>query len=438
MINKSFIGKITLSFNASSKTEEVTGDLSFDEGVIKGSLKTNTSEQILPINCTYTGTAISSSSINTVIVQAFSGLPNFIAGLTYTGNHSNYEVITLAVSGVSSDGLVTITGNLTITTNSTGFYSDASGVTDTTETYSLSKVKINTKRNPWDNIAFISGVERIGEETNYDLKKKILRAGHNGMDTTYEGLIYAISIELGLSVEDSLEIHEKKGAYTSVDTPSYPLLVCDGAFLRLFYNHYLTENIDFDIEIPLRTDDSITTINDVAAYINTNSTYFGATVHSLGTLPAHCLMIKTNETIQSYDLEASTRIDLTGVNVVRDSIRFSSTSTFYNHVQSVAYVVAPGDYYVNYDNGILTSQLLPEAGTQVTYRWLEFPFKFKASPVSILAFNTRAMERLIFNQEFVYNDTNDPSEATINTYPTEKGMIYITDLLKKHKVLWGK
>jgi hypothetical protein len=109
-----------------------------------------------------------------------------------------------------------------------------------------------------------------------------------------------------------------------------------------------------------------------------------------------------------------------------------------HEVPSKQYVVKHGDYYIDYDNGILHSMDMPNAGTLIDYDYLEFPFRMDGSPIAVNKIGSRAMNRYMFNQIMIDSNAVDPEDMTVDGHPKQRTLDLITELLDKSKNMWGE
>ena len=435
MASYSLEGTLVFTYNLVPTTFDVEGNIRLSGSDIFGvfHLVDTVVDQYVPIRATYDGNVVSATSKTFVFRKEVFGLPDDL-------------VLSCDVLGTLGEpGTIAITGtNLLVTINYKSVDQDVSEgkteeeslevVADTFET--VIPTRVNVKHDNFLNTAAVLGVTVLPEDTNQEIKTKILRAASETRNSTYTGLINAISQDLNLTKTQVLRI-TNRADYDGTSTTG--VVEVDGGFIRLFTEKFSNEDYNLDLEVTIR--EGLSTISELADYINANSNAFSALVLSNETLAPKALMIQSNvKDVYTEILESTSHIKLENENLVPGSVRFSNSKVFKKEVVSQDELLDNGDFYIDTTNGVVLTVSMPELGDFVSYQYIEWPFELYASDVIIQQMNSRALHRHIFIQEDAIEPlTKDPTLQTLDGVLTNDGAELISELLVISKqTYWGK
>lgn len=285
--------------------------------------------------------------------------------------------------------------------------------------------------NSLDEHGVLLDLPRIPGEKNKDYKARLLDVGVNRASSAYSGLLNGITRELGMSYYDVIEIGFSA---TPLDTSYIPTMVVDHTSL-IIYEDYLTELIELEVEL---FDKNITgaahTIDDVAIAINT-TTHFTATILDATKSSDDALTLihqDSNIEVPGESIPASNRFFIKNTNLIQGTISFSEIDVFFNEVTSPNPVLmTPGDYYIDSATGEVVCKSVPSGLGAVSYRYVDMPFKLKASPVIIKDVNDDKFKTRLFDQ--VINHNGD----SFNGLPNSVNVDIIKEVLGIRGLYWG-
>lgn len=295
--------------------------------------------------------------------------------------------------------------------------------------------RVNVKQDPFINLANLMGITVLDDDTNQDLKEKLYRTTKDQRNSSYEGIINALSQDLRLPKEAFIRL-ESNTTYDTISTIN-PVIECDGGFLRIYQVKMDNENYILDLEIHLR---DISNIQQLVEIINQRVPYLVATIIAYPELPAYSLMRQSNiKTIRQEPLEITTLIKVDGSNILQGSIKFSNQQVFLNEVQYENAVLRPGDYYIDYQDGFIHPYSLPSLGDSVWYQTYTWPFEMIGSAAIVNEISSQSFQRYMFDQ-IPINDLpiKDITQLMTNGAPTQMGLETIDRLLNVAALYWGK
>jgi len=285
--------------------------------------------------------------------------------------------------------------------------------------------------NQFDEYALLVGLRRLKGEKNWSLKRRTLDVFARHANSSYQGLIYGITRELGLSLFKPLIINpvvDINGVFLAND----PYVYIDGTFLYL-YSDYSTKSLEIKLNIyePGGHFEHLTKIVD---YINDNSDYFEASVVSgyEYTKSATFLNQSNRILIKGEALPITTKFQLDNRYIVNGSILFNEKDTLRQEVENENEVIARGQYWINYTKGIMRAFTYPSLGTNIRYEYTVYPFHLVASPVILQDINSTSFKIQLFEQILSTNGNY------LNGNVTELGADIINELYSVTPMYWGK
>lgn len=437
MANFKLEGTLVFNYQGSPTSYDVEGNLKLDGTDLFGVFHVDSGgvNQYVPIRTSYDGTTATASDRTMVFRKETFGLSDdLVLSCDIVGTVGEPSVFTITGTGLVVT--VTVTSIDQVVNTSYGAAETVASMTPTT--YEIpTPTRVNLKHDPFLNTAAILGVSVLPEDSNQQIKQKILRAASETRNSTYEGLVNSVSQDLNLDKTEVIRITRKGVTYEDEGTPG--VIEVDGGFLRLYTEKFDNENFNLDLEVSIRQ--GLSTISDLVTYINNHSAAFEATTLDKEYTDPKTLMIQSNiKDVFTETLESTTHIKLEHDHIVPGSIKFSNSNIFKKEVGSQAELLDGGDFYPDTENGVIWGVSLPELGDFISYKYVEWPYELVSSDVVINTMDSRALRRHIFTQNSTTElQTKDPTQLTFDGLPTMEGAGLIAELLlKSANTMWGK
>lgn len=206
----------------------------------------------------------------------------------------------------------------------------------------------------------------------------------------------------------------------------------------ILYKDYTNErNFQLERSIDLRED--VKFHADVVNEINTLE-YFEA--ENLTTVKesyfAFSLKKQSSEHVVIKEIvPVSNFFKLENSSIKQGSIKFTESNVFLRETNEDEVSERPGNYFVDYSNGIVISNSTPSGVGTVSYTWSEFPFTVIQSPVVVNALPDRDTQDFLFNQiqMDIYDNARD---KYISGQPNADMIENIAELLNVKPQNWGK
>ncbi len=299
--------------------------------------------------------------------------------------------------------------------------------------HQIDVVGIPTSRvafNAFDEHGLLIGLPRLKGESNASYKHRLLDVFVHRANSTYNGLIYAITRDLGLSLFYGAQINPKvhpDGSFQAAD----PYIKIDGIYIYL-YSDYANGILDYQIDRyePGGNWEHLIRLVD---YIN-QSAYFEASIET-GVDPWTRSMVLMNQSsrirVLAENVPSTNHFQLEHSRVVSGTLFFSDRNIFATEVTSSALLTTTGEYYVDYQNGIVFSYSQPVLGTTARYSYTAYPFQALASPVILYDINGNFKSKL-FKQE------RQDDGTFVDSIPTRTGVDIINEIMSVYPAYWGK
>jgi hypothetical protein len=289
--------------------------------------------------------------------------------------------------------------------------------------------------NAFDYFGMLLGLSRIRGEKNADYRKRLWDVYVNRANATQEGLINGITRELGLRQFDALTV-----SYTGPSTNSPRVIVRD-VQIELYSNWNLVDESISPNEMDGEAIDIYTRSSD-AYYVGglveeiNNSSYFQAAIEngvSEKALSACILDQDSRRWVETESLKPLYKNILEYQNIVPGTLTFSAkgAEAFVLQVASEDKVVSPGEYYVDYDSGLVVSYDVPLEDIQCRYMYDELPLTLTASPVILHEFGSSYFRSKVFEQIIQSDGTY------VDGLPLDAAIKYINELMAAKGMLWG-
>ena len=305
-----------------------------------------------------------------------------------------------------------------------------------------------SSKNDLDAHGLLLGLRRLKGETGDEYYKRLrsvipLRAGAN-----QEGLVHGVTRELGLEEKIALKIEPLSfnGKYIA----SAPHVSISSTKIIL-YSKYLSEtDYTVDVEVDIFDHGDGYLLKDLLAELQLAS-YFTAELmtgttgeeKSCGLIPKESITIVEKEVVPNYKY-----FYLQNDDIVPGSLTFKDKITFETELSSeiadavdggvtlsfsvTTPVTSPGEYFVDYAEGVIESYLVPSDISTCRYAYRDFPLYAKWSPVSVYSLRDEEYREKIFEDEVALDD------QTVDGLVTDEGRQVYSEIFNKAPSLWGK
>lgn len=285
--------------------------------------------------------------------------------------------------------------------------------------------------NELDRIGLLLGLPRLEEEKNSVYKRRLFDVLVNRADSSYLGLINGITRELGLNIVDTMRIIPIQDSNGDFLAP-VPAIVFDETKCYL-YNDFSEGDILLTID-RFEQDEGAWTLGELRDTINTTAKYSATILDGVDT-NLRSMMIynqKSHDIVPSEEISGSgIVIKLENRNIVQSSLVISSENLF-NRVSSQINLTKRGDFYVDYQSGIVYSYASAAPGDTIRYQFVRDNFIVKSSPVIIHSIQSADFRTKMFEQIL------DGEGDSVNGLPTPLGADIINELLSVYPTSWGK
>lgn len=274
--------------------------------------------------------------------------------------------------------------------------------------------------NEFDSQGLLLGLPRLRLERNPEYKWRLLDVFVHRASSTYEGLIYGITRELGLKVIEALRI---------VPDPflTMPAVIFEGTLCTLysdFENGVVVGQFDrFEI------DGGSYTLSELITNINATGSFTATLLDdAYGEDRSMTIFNQTSvEIVVQEELSGKgARVKLDNENLIPGTIGITS-SNLVERVYSQTELNSPGRYYIDLEAGLILTTVAPEPGSLIRYQWRNDDFVVEASPVIIHNLQSDNFKSKMFE------------EVASGVYgrPTVLGADIINELLTVFPSSWG-
>ena len=306
-----------------------------------------------------------------------------------------------------------------------------------------------------DEIGLILDLKRIPGERNKEYRERLYRVFTRPTDSTYQGMLNAITYELGLNFHDLISI-DFIGGPTDVglaagETPQPRVTLKDGVLT--LYGHYINEDDNMIVQIDNKPQINLRKIeyadpNDLLDAINSTTTFLATDLDIQGHIDGTggpALRADWSYTIANDDsnvwitqevVPSSTRFFLANSPINEGQFFFDERRIFKTSKESENDLTQPGDFYLDLSTGEVVVASLPSGLGTVRYQYRNLPVYLEASPVSLGYIGSLEMQRYFFTQ-LELSLFDNPLERFINNIPTDEGVEIINELYRASKNFWG-
>jgi hypothetical protein len=294
---------------------------------------------------------------------------------------------------------------------------------------SVDTPKARTAWNQFDEHGLLVGLTRLKGEHNWQFRRRISDALVHAANSAYQGMVYGMTRELGLSLSYPLVVNPKRSQNGSFLAPD-PYILFDGVWLYL-YSDYANGLLDFQIDRH-RAGNNYEHLNQLVDLINTTAFFeaeLTATEHQY--VRSMAVLNQSNRLMLTEPVQPSTRFKLRYPYVVPGSVYFSDLHVFASRKIGAAAVTNVGDFHIDYQKGIVTVYTVPSVEAFVRYQYVPYPFKPVASPVVLHDINQDNFRVKMFEQILQDDGTYE------HGLPTELGVDVINELMSVKPMYWG-
>jgi hypothetical protein len=284
--------------------------------------------------------------------------------------------------------------------------------------------------NEFDRFGDLLDLKRLEGEDNARYKQRLAEVMVRRANSTYLGLIYGITRELGLRMLDVLEIVP---VVDGSGNPVYPQPAIEFIDTKCYiYEDYDTQTPDITID-RFDRDSAGWTLQGLAEQINASG-IMGATLLADAEPQAKSMTIYNQSnigTITDYDIsEAGIQIVLPDTNLIAGTVAITSNNLL-RRVATANDLTRSGDYFINLEDGTIIATDSPAPGSTIRYQYREDRLIVIASPVIIHNLQSDDFKTKMFKQL-------EDEQGQYSGLPTELGADIINELLSVYPSLWGR
>jgi hypothetical protein len=286
--------------------------------------------------------------------------------------------------------------------------------------------------NSFDYTGNMVGIERLQEEGNVDLKKRIWDASVNPSGTVYQSLMNGLTRSFGFLKKEILEITLKNNS--SGDQIAFsPRIDILANKIILYKTWHPNGNNIIDKEIrTYKSEDSGYWLIDLVSEINSSECFSCSIIDNIrGNTHSSSLIRKSSHIYVSEELiKQSKQNIMNNKNIVRGTVVFEDKENFIDEVESSP--TSNGEYHIDYENAVIESYNIPNIRTYCSYHANNFPLKIEYSPIQVFSINDDNYMDELFNKDIL--DSNEE----INSLPNEEGTIIFNKIFNNVKTFWGE
>jgi hypothetical protein len=282
-----------------------------------------------------------------------------------------------------------------------------------------------------DEHGLLLGLSRQQLETNAHYKNRLSQIFSRRSNSTYNGLVYGITRDLGLDLFDAIFINPKLSSNNDWIAPD-PYIEFDGIYVRL-YSDYYNKTLDMELD-RFEKGGHYEVYERLIQRINQSAYFTAGSYAGLDTFTSSMTIMNqsSRKEIAAEPIPISKKFKLSNERLCKYTVFFSDRNIFDNEVATTNLVLSYGDYHVDYITGIITTYSIPISGISVRYSYTIYPFQTIASPIILSETNNNNFKPAMFNQ--VLQDDGTYTNGTLN----ELGTDILNELLTVYPSYWGK
>lgn len=273
--------------------------------------------------------------------------------------------------------------------------------------------------NEFDKFGLLLGAPRLNLETNDRYKQRLFDVFIHRSNSSYLGLIYGITRELGYSLYESISIEPTDEAL-ALGQPTIQFIDTR----CIISSGLLTSNLELD---RWEIDGGSYTLAELITSINASGV-FTATLMTGVEENNRAMGIFEQENFELALLEdiVTPMQKLKNINIIENSISIVSNQIT-ERVETYELLVQNNQYYIDTINGIFYSISSPEEGTKIKYRYRKNNFITTSSPIIISNLQSETFKKKLYLQE-----------NGENTILSQFGADIVNELLSVFPTGWGE
>jgi hypothetical protein len=298
-------------------------------------------------------------------------------------------------------------------------------------TYTLTP-EFQNVHNQLDSLGLLLGLPRVEEEKNVDYRQRLYDVFVHRANSTYLGLIYGITRELGLSLFEAIRIQPILAG--DIPLGSNPVITFEETKCKIYSDISDEENglvisLDrFDLNGGYYSfNELIDAINDTGYFTATLQSGVNGNTRSMQIYNQSTITLVNSETIAATD----NIVTLANKKLIEGSILVSS-SMVTDRVASQNLITKSYQYYIDKENGILYTGTVPESSATIRYKYRNDDYYAMASPIILHNLQSDDFKAKMFEQILLTDNTY------ANGAPTVLGAEIVNELLSVYGSYLGK
>lgn len=294
-------------------------------------------------------------------------------------------------------------------------------------TYNLTPT-VHAVFNELDSHGLLLGLPRLVGETNAAYKQRLMDVMVHRAGSSYQGLIYGITRELGLSITDAVTIEPVLDG-DGIPLVTFPAVVFQDTKCFL-YENYITETVLLEIDRFEQLDGSFN-LQGLVDTINATGMYT-AVLHGNPLMRSLCIWNQSSVGLITSENISNTgiRIRLAHTNLVPGTISIESPNLLIR--KSSSNNLQSQEYFIDETSGTIISAQVPADGSIVRYKYRIDSFTAQASPIIIHNLQSADFKKKMFE---LVTDSDGNEQLGL---PTELGADVINELLSIYPTNWGQ
>jgi hypothetical protein len=275
-----------------------------------------------------------------------------------------------------------------------------------------------------DDFGLLLDLPRIEGERNPSYKQRLFDVFTNRANSSYSGLINGITRELGLSLYHAMTITpvlDNNGATVGEN----PAISFEETKCYIYSDWTDSSSGLVDTIDRYEKTGGAWSYEELVSVIN-SSDYMYAAIQSDISQYLRSMTIFNQKSIKLVTSEELSKgsivINLDNQNLLSSSVSVSSSNMF-ERVDSQLEVIKDGQYFIDYDLGIVYTKEVPANGSVIRYEYRDDNFEVWASPVIIHGLSSSDFKEKMFEQILMENGTYE------NGAPTGLGADLINELM---------
>lgn len=284
-----------------------------------------------------------------------------------------------------------------------------------------------------DQFGLLLDLPRIEGERNPSYKRRLFDVFTNRANSSYRGLINGITREIGLSLYHAMTVTPVLNPDgTTVGTN--PAISFDETKCYIYSDWTDSSSGLVDTIDRYEKTGGAWSYEELVSSINTSG-YMYAAIQSDVSQYLRSMTIFNQKSIGLVTSEELSKgsivINLDNQNLLSNSVSISSSNMF-ERVDSQLDMIKDGQYFIDYDLGIVYTKEAPANGSVIRYEYRNDNFEVWASPVILHGLSSSSFKKKMFEQILMEDGTYE------NGAPTELGAELINELMSVFDYSYGR